>query len=92
MPISRNANAKYRSSEIGSVESIGGSSRLIAFLFAELDGILNGVLAAAAPSTVNVDLRILRGIQWGPISGCPPLPLSSCASCSSPGAMWVVNT
>jgi len=54
---------KYRSSEIGSVESIGGSSRLIAFLFAELDGILNGILAAAAPSTVNVDLRVLRGFN-----------------------------
>lgn len=48
--------------EIDPLKSIGESSRLIAFLFAELGGILNGALAAAAPSTVDVDLRVLRGI------------------------------
>lgn len=77
--------------EIDSVKSIGGSSRLIAFLFAELGGILNGVLAAAAPSAVNVDLRVLRGIRGGPISVLS-FPTSLIRVVQQPRATWVVNT
>lgn len=84
MPISRNANA------FGGAQfelSIAESLRPIAFLFAELGGILNGELAAAG----RVARCRLTG-SLGKFEGGFPLPSPCCPTriVHSPGATWIV--